>query len=273
MKEMSEQNKAATPAKTESPQQAVAKKPSIDVTQVTDYFNATVFGQMKMMANAFVKSNALPKQDNEYTILMKLQGGYEMGMKPLEAIKSFYFVNGAMNIYGSATMRRLREHGWRINYEDAPNKCTVTIKKDDEEYQDTLTFEEAEQSGWVKDSYGKVKAGWREGANRKLKLRYGVTSMIIKTYVPEVLGSATDIAEVAMDYDIEPTGKVPVIGTDGSELASMDQVEALRKMGIENVPTELTKEQAIELMTNKKKREEFIKLNVAQEPENENQDA
>ena len=35
-----------------------------------------------------------------------------------------------------------------------------------------------------------------------MKLRYGVLSKIIKTYIPEVLGSLGDITEVAEDYVI-----------------------------------------------------------------------
>jgi len=45
-----------------------------------------------------------------------------------------------------------------------------------------------------------------------MKLRYGVLSKIIKTYVPEVMGSAGDIAEIAEDYVIveEPASDINV---------------------------------------------------------------
>jgi hypothetical protein len=186
-----------------------AKDYTVDVREIrTTYFDPVVWKQMKGMAETFKASGALGANENASTLVMKIQAGYEMGMKPIEAIKSFYFVNGVLNIFGAAVVRRLREHGWKIQYVDEPNKCTATISKDDESYTDTLTFEEARKSGWV-ESYGKVKAGWYEGVNRKLKLRYGVTSMLIKTYVPEVLGSAVDIAEVAQDT-------VPLYETSGN---------------------------------------------------------
>jgi len=164
----------------------------------TNYFDPVVWQQMKGMAEVFKNSGALGSSENASTLVMKIQAGYEMGMKPIESVKSFYFVNGVLNIFGAAVVRRLREHGWRIEYKDEENKCAATITKGDEIYSDTLTFDEAKQSGWV-ESYGKLKPGWMPGANRKLKLRYGVISMLIKTYIPEVLGSAVDIAEVAMD--------------------------------------------------------------------------
>jgi len=161
-----------------------------------DFYNLSRWEVMRKMADDMVKSGALPKSDNMYTIMMKMQAGREMGMKPIEALKSFYIVNGVLNIFGSAVVRRLREHGWSIRYEDAENKCTATITKGDESYTDSLTFDEATKSGWTGNG---TKPGWLAGINRKLKLRYGVTSMLIKTYVPDVLGSAVDIAEVAED--------------------------------------------------------------------------
>lgn len=230
--------------------------PKVDITEVTEFLNPTIWGQMKAVSQAFVKSGALPKSENDFTVLMKIQAGYEMGMKPLEAVKSFYFVNGTMNIFGSATMRRVREHGWKISYKDEPNKCTVTVSKGDETYTDSLTFEEADKSGWVSDSYGKLKPAWREGANRRLKLRYGATSILLKTYIPEVLGSATDIAEVAMDYDLEPKGESTVTPTvpNGDEPALDTQINTLREMGYTDEELEgLTKSGAVKLLTSKKK--------------------
>jgi len=224
--------------------------PKLDITEPTEFLNPIVWGQMKAMASSFVKSGALPKSENDFTVLMKIQAGYEMGMKPLEAVKSFYFVNGAMNIFGSATMRRLREHGWRISYKDEPNKCTVTVTKGDETYTDYITFEEAEQSGFTKDSYGKTKSAWREGVSRRLKLRYGAVSVLLKTYIPEVLGSATDIAEVAMDYDLGENNAPTV--ANGDEPATEKQIETLTTMGIK-VDGEITRKQAVELMTKGKK--------------------
>src|SRR5919199_247680 len=161
----------------EQPQGIQKQDFTVDVREIrTQFFDPVVWEQMKGMAQTFAASGALSRDDNAAKLVMKIQAGYEMGMKPIEAIKSFYFVNGVLNIFGAAVVRRLREHGWTIQYTDEPNKCTATIRKGAEEYTDTLTFEEAKQSGWT-DAYGKLKAGWFEGANRKLKLRYGVTSM------------------------------------------------------------------------------------------------
>ncbi len=173
----------------------------------TDFFDPVIWAQMNGMAQKFVESKALSQSENAGTLIMKMQAGREMGMGPIESIKSFYFVKGIINIFGVATTRRLREHGWRLEFRDTPNTCTATITKGDEKYSDTLTFEEASKSGWT-HAQGGLKPGWLEGANRKLKLRYGALSLLIKTYVPEVLGSATDIAEIADDMAPVISGEV-----------------------------------------------------------------
>jgi len=219
----------------------------VDVRELTTtFFNPVVWEQMKGMATTFASSGALSKDDNAARLVMKIQAGYEMGMKPVESIKSFYFVNGVLNIFGAAVIRRLREHGWHIEYKDELDKCTATITKGDESYTDSLTFAEAEASGWTKSSYG-LKPGWLAGINRKLKLRYGVTSSIIKTYVPDVLGSAVDIAEVAMDtvplYEtpaLQPTADDDEPATDAQKATAKGIAD---KKGLEVDIEHLTKGQ------------------------------
>ena len=187
-----------------------------------NYFNPAVWEQMKTMAETFIQSRALPKGiQNAAQAIMVMQAGYEMGMKPLQAMQGLTIINGVITVFGKETIRRLREHGWDIEYQEKDNECTATVTKGDKKITDTLTFFQAQKSKWTnqyrkdatgaykKDENGNLiidlKAGWYEGANRINKLRYGVISKILKTYIPEVLGSASDIAEVAEDYVIEET--------------------------------------------------------------------
>ena len=164
-----------------------------------EFMNLGTWEVMKKMSEDMVRSGALPSTDNIYTVLVKLQTGWEMGLKPMEAIKSLYIVNGVLNIFGDAVIRRLKEHGWTIMpYEETADSCKATIKKNGQEYSETFTFGDAEKSGWTHSSKG-IKPGWIEGINRRRKLRYGAISTLIKTYVPEVLGAASEIAEIAED--------------------------------------------------------------------------
>lgn len=188
----------------------------------TGYFNPQVWAQMKDMSQTFFTSHAIPSYiSNAPQLTMILQAGYEMGMKPVEAMKSLYIVNGNINLWGSAIIRRLREHGWRIQYEMKTEKggtCVATVTKGDEKYTETMSFESAELSGYTKSKEGSLKVGWKAGVNRNLKLRYGVISMIVKTYIPEVLGSASDIVEVAEDRPIEEGEIVAEPAKDGKSV-------------------------------------------------------
>ena len=174
------------------------------LTTETSVMNPIEYSQMRKMADQYWSSGALNDSfKNVEQVMMALAAGREMGMGFIESINGFYFVKGKLNIYGKATPSALRRHGWRIKYSDETgDSCTATVTNvnTDEEITDTFTFEEAKQSGFVNDNYGKVKIGWREGANRKRKLRYGVLSLIIHTYLPEVIGAASGIAEYSKDY-------------------------------------------------------------------------
>lgn len=179
-------------------------------TQATNFLDPNVYTQLKALSNDFIKSKAIPSVwQTPEQVLVGLQTGVEMGMKPMEAMNSLYPVNGAINVWGKATTRRLKEHGWVISYSnESPESCTATVKRDKEKYVETFDFADAVASGYTTDNYGKLKIGWREGMNRRKKLRYGVLSLIISTYIPEVLGSAAGIVEVSDDYDLG-TNKQP----------------------------------------------------------------
>lgn len=178
------------------------------VTVVADtYLNAERWDQMTKIAQNLIASKAVPKDiTNAPQALVKMQVGIEMGLKPMEAIMGLTIINGSVTPWGKTTTKLLRNHGWRIQYVtkmDRGGGVEATVTKGDESYTDTLYFDSAVKSGWTHYQNGGLKAGWLEGANREMKLRYGVLSKIIKTYIPEVLGSAQDIAEVAEDYVIE----------------------------------------------------------------------
>lgn len=188
-------------------------------TESTIFLDPNLYIQMKALAQDFINSKAIPSvwQDASQ-VLVGLQTGVEMGMKPMEAMNSLYPVNGAINVWGKATTRRLKEHGWTIKYtNESQDSCTATVTRDKEKYTETFDFADAELSGYTKDNSGRLKIGWKPGMNRRKKLRYGVLSLIISTYIPEVLGSAMGIVEVSDDYDLG-TNKQPGQLADGDKL-------------------------------------------------------
>ena len=189
----------------ETPQEIIALSAA---QKVTTFMDPAVWGQMKAMAETLRQSGMLPKGlDSVPKILVVMQTGFENGLKPMESFGSLYVVNGSCNYWGKAVTRRFREHGWRISYSDESDNsvtATVTNVKDEKEfYTETYTFDQAVKSGYTKDNNGHLKIGWKEGYNRRLKLRYGALNLIIKSYIPEILGSAKGIVEVEEDVTVE----------------------------------------------------------------------
>ncbi len=179
-------------------------KITIRDTKPTTFLDPNLYVQMKALANDLIKSKAIPKcWETAEQVFVGLQTGLEMGMTPMEAMNSLYVVNGAVNVWGKATTRRLKVHDWDIEYSDESQEtCTATITKGDKTYTATMTFADAEASKYTTDNSGKLKIGWRPGVNRIKKLRYGALSMLISGYVPEVLGSAAGIVEVSEDFEL-----------------------------------------------------------------------
>ena len=176
----------------------------------TNVLNPVAYEQSKMVARDFFDSDALPKHiKNPTQAFVTIVTGAEMGLKPMEAIQGLYIINGMINLWGKAVPRQLRKHGYWFKYSDeSQESCTVTAwrgkpsgpSEEDEHYTETFKFQDAVASGYTTDSYNKLKVGWKPGQNRKLKMRYNVLSALIKTYIPDVLGQAADIQEVAADY-------------------------------------------------------------------------
>jgi hypothetical protein len=175
-------------------------------TEVSTILDPNTYIQMKALAKDFFDSKVVPSAyTNMLQVLFGIQAGYEMGMQPVEALQSITFVNGNMSVWGKAVPRRLREHGWALDFEEGGEGrdqfCKATIIKGDQIFTDKITFADAEDSGYTKNNNGGLKPGWQPGLNRKLKLRYDVLDVLCKTYVPEVFGGTAGTAEVLQDVD------------------------------------------------------------------------
>lgn len=185
------------------------KRAEAAATTKTSVLDPVSYAQMKNIAKDLIAGGAAsPDAKTPEQLLVKLQAGHELGLTPIESLNSLYIVNGRVTLWGSALLKRLRVFGWSVQYKDeSQDACTVIATKGEETIEDTFKYEDAKQSGYTHDSYGKIKVGWREGQNRKLKLRYGAISQLAKTYLPEVLGGITGLAEIEEDSDFDEVKK------------------------------------------------------------------
>lgn len=174
------------------------------ITQQTGVLNPVEYEQMRRMSKDYYASNVFPESyKTADQIMMAMVMGRSMGMTPHESVVNGYFIKGAYNVFGKAVPAAIRRHGWTFYFKDeTPESCTVVIKhtKSGEIIEDTFTYADAVASGFTKDNYGKEKMAWRSGSNRKRKLRYGVLSQAVHTYIPDVLGAVGGIAEYTEDY-------------------------------------------------------------------------
>jgi hypothetical protein len=177
-------------------------------TTKTAIMNPVEYQQIKLLANDLLKAGALPSGiKNAEQVFVLMWTGREMGISPFDSVNSLYMVNGGVRIYGKAVMAQLRKHGYSVEYKDETEgsvTAVVTNKTTGETYKETYTFLEAQKSGYV----GANKFGWNMGINRKLKLRYGALSVILRTYIPDVLGSAAGIVEVDEDVKVNDTSSI-----------------------------------------------------------------
>lgn len=166
-------------------------------TTKTKVLDPIAFAQMNNLAQSLIAGGAASRDaDTPEKLVVKLQAGYELGMQPVESLNSLYIVNGRVTIWGSALIKRLRTFGWSVSYKDeSQEQCTIVVTKDGETIEDTFLYADAVASGYTNGAG----IGWKAGQNRKLKMRYGAASQLVKTYLPEVLGTIAGIKEVDED--------------------------------------------------------------------------
>ena len=184
------------------------EKSAAVATSTSSSFDPIIYAQMKQLATDLIAGGAIsPDADTPEKLVVKLQAGIEVGMKPVESMNSLYIVNGRVTIWGSALIKRIRLSGWTVAYKDEDaEKCTIVVTKDGETIEDTFLFKDAQDSGYTSTSTGVFKVGWKQGQNRKLKMRYGAASQLVKTYLPEVLGTIAGVKEVDEDAPATNSG-------------------------------------------------------------------
>ena len=172
----------------------------------TEFMNPVALEQINHLAARFIKSKALPSTiENGDQLAMVLMAGYEAGMTPMQAINSFYIVNGKITIWGSAVIQQVRKAGWTLKW----GKCdettaTVTISKGKETCTETYTIEEAAASGLT------GKGTWQK--YKKEMLRHKVAGRAVRFTCPEVLNGfylkeeidATDVEATVVEAEVVP---------------------------------------------------------------------
>lgn len=131
----------------------------------------------------FMASQALPQSyKTPQAVLMAIQAGRELGMKPIESINGMMVINGQIKLWGTALTGRITQLGYRIKWGDCTAEAanvSVVDPNGNETGVETYTIEEAKTAGLL------GKQNWRGHA--KTMLRWRALGNCIKFNFPHLL--------------------------------------------------------------------------------------
>lgn len=159
-----------------------------------NFLNPKLWSAMKVVAETFMQANALPASiKNAQQLLMVLQAGYEAGLQPLEAVKSFYFVNGGIALYGEMAITMVIRAGHKVEWgicNDQTATVTITRKDNGATMTNTFTMAQANARGLTN------KDPWKKFPENMLKFK--AFHMTAKFVCPDAF-HGVDMGEVQDD--------------------------------------------------------------------------
>lgn len=138
---------------------------------------------MQMVAQTLKQGGVLPRGiDTVQKMVVVLQAGREIGLAPMEALNSLYFVNGKVAMYGEAVPNQVMRAGHRIKWGKCDaTQAEVTITRGDtgDHMTTKFTMKEAEERGYT------ANAIYKKYPENMLKWR--ALSMTAKFIAPDAL--------------------------------------------------------------------------------------
>ncbi len=144
------------------------------------------------------KSSIVPKdfQGNPGNILVAVQWGMEIGLKPMQAMQNIAVINGRPSIWGDAAIALVRSSSvCEYVYETVENGvalCRVKRKNEDEQIR-SFSFEDASKAGLTNKQ-----GPWKQYPERMLQMR--ARAFALRDVFPDVL-KGISIYEEASDFE------------------------------------------------------------------------
>ena len=131
------------------------------------------------LARQLIASRAFPPSMTPEQAFVLIKAGEEMGMKPMEAMKKLYIVNGAVGFHGSGLVSVLTEKGVELEYTEETDKQVIVVAKyNGKIYKET-----------VKDSDQILTKSKAMTFAKKNKMRFHGVRMIANFYLAHLTGS------------------------------------------------------------------------------------
>lgn len=238
---------------------------SVMMNPLDIHFQRERISQMMTIADTLVKANCFGRDvNNAFQAFVKIQAGAEMQMPPMEAMNSLYIVNGKITLWGAAVSKRIRDHGWKITYEEeTETQVTAVVEKNGESHQYTATQKQ------LKD-LGSKAAGFALAD----KLRWHALGRLLRFHIPEVMGNAVSYLKEEVDDLPDRSGKIdsPAMRLENAEFNADDFAPASKESGGNTI--ELNKENVAEALNTAKQQmpsygEPVMEQESAPEPKDE----
>lgn len=131
----------------------------------------TTFAEAEKYAQLISKSSFCPKnfQGNTGDVLIAIQMGTELGLKPVQALQNIAVINGKPSVYGDAQLAIVKHHPEFENITETQTETEATCKvkrQGQSEHTVTFTIEDAKRAGlWGKSG------PWSTYPKRMLQMR------------------------------------------------------------------------------------------------------
>jgi hypothetical protein len=170
-------------------------------------FLPITFSEALQMAEILAKSNIVPKdyQGSPGNVLVAMQWGAEIGLKPLQAMQNIAIINGRPSLYGDAMLALVRGSGLLKAFSETHNSDQATCSAErvgwGEKSEHTFTKEDAKRAGlWGKSG------PWQTYPERMLQMR--ARAWVLRDLFPDVL-KGLSIAEEAQDMPAQEKDITP----------------------------------------------------------------
>ena len=184
------------------------------VVQTTNdgFMNVTTLEHAQKCASLIASSSFCPKglQDRPGDVLVALQMGQELGLKPMQAIQNIAVINGRPSLWGDAMLAVCRlAKGFEFikeEYDEVSKRATCVVKRRNEpEVTSSFSMEDAKLAGlWGKQG------PWSTYPRRMLQMR--ARGFALRDAFPDTLRGII-IKEEAEDYPTQRTDYSKVGGT------------------------------------------------------------
>lgn len=206
-------------------------------------FEITSLDQAMDYAKMIADSDLAPKdyKGKPGNVLIAMQFGYEIGLKPLQSIQNIAVINGRPSLWGDAMLALVQSHPLceYINetFANGEASCAVKRRGDDREYVYTFSKEDAKLAGLIN------KPGcWSQYPERMLQMR--ARGFALRDKFSDVLKGIA-MREEVQDYVVELTPESNK-KTATEKLDKLIEQKTSPKLSYEDVHCMMTDAQTLE---------------------------